>query len=102
MFATYLNYFMVDELLDETEMIPYADGKMSWPSPPPGPHEKYIEHIESMPAESPLFYGMHPNAEIGFRTTQCYQLFGLLMMLQPKDTSAGDSEGENTSPMAKA
>jgi len=102
MCATYLNYFMVDELLDETEMVPYADGKLSWPSPPPGAHEKYIEHIESMPPESPLLFGMHPNAEIGFRTTQCYQLFGLLMMLQPKDTSGGDDSGENVSPMARA
>merc|ERR1719387_913248 len=90
MCATYLSYFMVDELLDETEMIPYADGKLTWPSPPPGPHEKYIEHIESMPPESPLLFGMHPNAEIGFRTAQCYQLFGLLMLLQPKDTGASE------------
>jgi len=73
-----------------------------WPSPPPGPHEKYIEHIETMPPESPLLFGMHPNAEIGFRTAQCYQLFGLLMMLQPKDTSGGDDASENVSPMAKA
>lgn len=24
-----------------------------------------------MPAESPLFFGMHPNAEIDFRTKMC-------------------------------
>jgi dynein heavy chain len=102
MCATYLNYFMVDELLDETEMVPYADGKLSWPSPPPGTHEKYIEHIESMPPESPLLFGMHPNAEIGFRTAQCVQLFDLLFMLQPKDVGK-EGEGEETmSPMAKA
>merc|ERR1719160_2091365 len=102
MCATYLSYFMVDELLDETEMIPYADGKMSWPSPPPGPHEKYLEHIESMPQESPLFFGMHPNAEIGFRTTQCQVIFGILNDLQPKD-SGGDGDGDAAmSPMAKA
>merc|ERR1719453_1823761 len=100
MCATYLSYFMVDELLDETEMVPYADGKLSWPSPPPGGHEKYIEHIETMPPESPLLFGMHPNAEIGFRTAQCSVLFSLLMMLQPKDTSSGDGGGdEMTSPM---
>jgi dynein heavy chain len=100
MCATYLNYFMVDELLDETEMVPYSEGKLSWPSPPPGPHEKYIEHIETMPPESPLLFGMHPNAEIGFRTTQCFQLFGLLMMLQPKENDGDDSA--EASPMAKA
>ena len=36
---------MQDEILDEQEMIPYADGKLSWMSPAPGPHEKYLEHI---------------------------------------------------------
>merc|ERR1719197_440515 len=102
MCATYLNYFMVDELLDETEMVPYADGKLTWPSPPPGAHEKYLEHIESMPPESPLLFGMHPNAEIGFRTAQCSDLFSLLLMLQPKDNSGGDDSGENVSPMARA
>merc|ERR1719379_1460942 len=79
--ASYLLYFMRDELLDEIDFIPYADGKLSWPSPQPGPHEKYIEHIASMPTESPLFFGMHPNAEINFRTAQCDKTFDMLMTL---------------------
>merc|ERR1719387_1703832 len=98
MCATYLAYFMTDDLLDEAEMIPYADGKLSWPSPNPGPHEKYLEHIESMPQESPLFFGMHPNAEIGFRTAECRKIFEILLTLQPKDGSGGE-EGSTTSPM---
>merc|ERR1719408_1210461 len=87
----YLHYFMRDDLLDNLEMIPYADDKLSWPSPAAGPHEKYIEHIETMPPESPLFFGMHPNAEIGFRTTQCITIFNILNELQPKD---GGGEGD--------
>merc|ERR1711959_86103 len=101
MCGTYLLYFMEDELLDETEMVPYADGKVSWPSPPPATHERYIEHIETIPPESPLFFGMHPNAEIGFRTTQCNELFGMLNQLQPKEKSSG-SEDQGMSPMARA
>ena len=38
---------------------------------------------------------MHPNAEIDFRTTQCENLFKLLIELQPKDTSGG-GEGVDT------
>jgi len=102
MCATYLNFFMVDELLDETEFVPYSEGKLAWPSPAPGPHEKYIEHIETMPPESPLLFGMHPNAEINFRTAQCHELFGLLVQLQPKDKGGGDDAGENVSPMQRA
>jgi dynein heavy chain len=97
----YLSYFMRDELLDEIEMIPYAEGKLSWISPQAGPHEKYIEHIETMPTESPLFFGMHPNAEINFRTTQCDKTFELLMMLSGS-SSGGDDGDAAASPMAIA
>jgi len=103
MCSKYLLYFMRDELLDEIEMIPYADGKLSWPSPPPGPHEKYLEHIETMPPESPLFFGMHPNAEINFRTVQCDMTFDMLMMLAGTGGGGGgDGDDVAQSPLAIA
>merc|ERR1719335_413474 len=99
----YLLYFMRDELLDEIDFIPYADGKLSWPSPQPGPHEKYIEHIASMPTESPLFFGMHPNAEINFRTAQCDKTFDMLMTLTGGGGGGGGGEEDaSSSPMARA
>jgi len=102
MCSKYLLYFMRDELLDEIEMIPYADGKLSWPSPQPGPHEKYLEHIETMPPESPLFFGMHPNAEINFRTVQCDQTFDMLMTLTGGSGGGGGDDENVQSPMAVA
>ncbi|CAK0818714.1 unnamed protein product [Prorocentrum cordatum] len=98
----YLLYFMRDELLDEIEMIPYADGKLSWMSPQPGPHDKYVEHMETMPVESPLFFGMHPNAEINFRTNLCDSTFEALLILMGAGASAGDGDGDVQSPMAIA
>ena len=62
-------FYMQDNILDETELVPYSD-KLTCKSPNPGEHQRYVEHIDQMPGETPLFYGMHPNAEIGFRTTQ--------------------------------
>jgi len=97
----YLVYFMKDELLDEIEMIPYADGRLCWASPQAGPHEKYLEYIETMPGESPLFFGMHPNAEINFRTVQCEKLFDFLMMLAGSGDE-GEGGDEGASPMAIA
>lgn len=47
--------------------------------PPPTTHEKYIEHIDQLSVETPLAYGLHPNAEIGFRTNQCNSLFNTLV-----------------------
>eukprot|EP00930_Biecheleria_cincta_P085161 TRINITY_DN7456_c0_g2_i1.p1 TRINITY_DN7456_c0_g2~~TRINITY_DN7456_c0_g2_i1.p1 ORF type:complete len:2485 (-),score=519.86 TRINITY_DN7456_c0_g2_i1:101-6748(-) len=90
----YLSYFMQDDILDEIEMVPYADGTLSWKSPLPSGHDKYLEHIETMPPESPLFFGMHPNAELNFRTRMCHKIFELLLMLQPKGSSRTQSADE--------
>lgn len=98
MCSKYLLYFMRDEILDELEMIPYAEGKLSWMSPATGPHERYVEHIDLMPAESPLFFGMHPNAEINFRTTQCNSTCDMLLGLVGGG-GGGDDDGEGVSPM---
>jgi dynein heavy chain len=91
----YLENLMQDNLLDEAELFPFVDGKgVSFKCPPVLPYEKYIEHIDfNFPGETPLAFGMHPNAEIDFRTTQCNQLFRTLIDLQPKDTSGGGEVG---------
>lgn len=90
----YLDYLMTDNLLDECEMLPYVEGKgLSFKCPAPSPYEKYIEHIEqNLPGDTPLAFGMHPNAEIDFRTSQCNVLFKTLQELQPAD-SGDDEEG---------
>merc|ERR1719329_181696 len=59
-------------------------------------HEGYVKYIvEDMPKETPLGYGLHPNAEIDYRTTQCEELFNILVDLQPKG-GAGGSAAEDT------
>lgn len=69
----YLDNLMNDSLLDEAEMFPFIEGKnISFKAPTNMGHEQYLKHIEQeLPPETPLAYGMHPNAEIDFRTTQC-------------------------------
>ena len=49
-----------------------------------------------MGAETPLAYGLHPNAEIGFRTTQCITLFNTILDVTPKDSSSGGEAGGRT------
>jgi len=49
-----------------------------------------------------MYYGMHPNAEIGFRTTQCNVMFELLIELQPREGGGGGEGAEEASPMALA
>jgi dynein heavy chain len=95
--AAYLENLMKDELLedDECELFPYVDGKnVSFKCPTPVAYEKYIEHIETeCPPETPLAFGMDPNAEIDFRTQQCRSLFKTLQDLQPRDAGASGGGG---------
>lgn len=69
---SYLLNIVNEKLFDEAELFPYIEGKpYSFKVPGQSPYEKYLEHIEVTLAnqETPLAYGLHPNAEIGFRTT---------------------------------
>merc|ERR1719335_2105187 len=80
MCATYLAYFMMDEILDELQVVPYSD-KLQWFTPPAGTtHEKVLEHMETMPAESPLF-------------------FGTLQALRPKEEASDEEGGAASSPL---
>merc|ERR1719454_2434984 len=91
--AAYLENLMNDALLedDEAELFPYVENKpVSFKCPPPLSHDKYLEHIEAeCPPETPLAFGLDPNAEIDFRTTQCFELFTVLQEIQPRGGAGG-------------
>ena len=61
-------------LFEEEELFPFIDGKnISFKVPLPTNYEKYIEHIETLGAETPLAYGPKDSSaggEGGGRTTQ--------------------------------
>ena len=89
----YLNFYMKDELLDEMELYPYADDEkgVSFMSPAPTSFEKYLNHIDkNMTGDTPIAFGLHPNAEIEFRTQQSNAMFTTLLDLQPKGVSNGE------------
>ena len=95
---TYLDHLMRDELLDEMQLFPYVspgDG-VSFYSPPSTTYEKYLEHVDrTLVVDTPMAFGLHPNAEIDFRTQQGETLFRTLLDLQPLDRgtgAAGDEE----------
>jgi dynein heavy chain len=94
MAMSYLDFFMKDELLDETEMYPFAEDEkgVSFMSPAPTTFEKYVEHIDTMGPDTPIAFGLHPNAEIDFRTTQSNNMFKTLLELQPR-VAGGAGEG---------
>jgi len=93
---SFLDNLMNEQLFEEANMFPFCEGKnYAFKCPPSLAYDKYKEYItEEMPAESPLAFGMHPNAEIDFRTTLCNNLFKTLVELQPKDASVGEGAGD--------
>lgn len=97
---TYLEFYIKEELLDETELYPYADNVEAserFRSPPVLPFEQYFEYIDTdLPAETPVAFGLHPNAEIAVKTTESEELFRYVMELQPRDGGGGDEDAGQT------
>eukprot|EP00959_Pyramimonas_sp_CCMP1952_P093918 1964771-Pyramimonas_sp.AAC.1 len=54
---------------------------------------------ETFPAETPLAFGLHPNAEIGFRLREAENLCLQILQLQPRE--AGGGEGMTSEEKAK-
>ena len=93
LYVSYLEYFLRDSLLDEMEMYPYLEegSKYSFKAPAPTSYGKYLEHINTaLTSDTPLAFGLHPNAEIGFRTDMARTLFKTIQSLQPDSGGAGD------------
>ena len=90
---TYLDFYMREELLDEMPLYPYLDDKKQEPMRAPSVqsgYDKVLEQIdESLTSETPLAFGLHPNAEIGYLTTTTASIFACIMSLG----GGGGSEG---------
>jgi dynein heavy chain len=85
---TYLQEYIKEEVIESIELCPGLF------SPPTSfSYKQYIEFIETgLPAESPTTFGLHPNAEIGFRTTQGENLFSTILDMQPQTMAAGEGK----------
>ncbi|XP_014668470.1 PREDICTED: LOW QUALITY PROTEIN: dynein beta chain, ciliary-like [Priapulus caudatus] len=95
---TYLEeYTHPDQLEGELYLAP------GFAVPPNSDYKGYHLYIdEYLPAESPYLYGLHPNAEIGFLTTTCENLFKTLFEMQPRDSGAGGGAGVTREEKVKA
>ncbi|XP_014229978.1 dynein beta chain, ciliary-like [Trichogramma pretiosum] len=84
---TYLLEYLRPELVEAD--MQFAPG---FQAPPNSDYQAYHEYIDNhIPAESPVLYGLHPNAEIGFLTVTSENLFRTVLEMQPKN--AGESAG---------
>lgn len=83
--ATYLEEYLQAELVDGDLML--APG---FTSPPNSDYVSYHQYIDDyLPPESPMLYGLHPNAEISSLTATSEKLFKTVFEMQPRDAMAG-------------
>lgn len=59
-------------------------------------HKQVTEYLMDMPGETPLAFGLHPNAEIGFKLREGDAFCNSLILMQPQDSAGegGASEEE--------
>ncbi|TYZ60954.1 hypothetical protein PybrP1_011234 [[Pythium] brassicae (nom. inval.)] len=133
--ATYLGYFLRDELLDELSMVPFSDdaghgsgGGVSVGGGGEGSSsgdsgsgdtggagagggaahsrrdflapklsagfDRILEHVEhNLQSDSPVAFGLHPNAEVAFRTAHGETLVKTVLALTRSD--GGDTSGDS-------
>jgi len=101
---TYQDFYIKPEILDEMEMYPFAESfpEETFPTPTGAiTYDGYFQHIdENLHAETPIAFGLHPNAEIAVKTTEGDVLFRYILELQPR--KAGGEEGENPADKIRA
>jgi dynein heavy chain, axonemal len=92
--SAYLDHLMTPKILmEDFELFPYCEDKdkFNFKTPSNTSCEKYKDQIEislTIVGETPIGYGMHPNAEIGLGKDRCELLFETLVELQPRDVEA--------------
>ncbi|KAM7382161.1 hypothetical protein PAMA_012837 [Pampus argenteus] len=86
---TYLEEFIKAEMMEGELCL--APG---FPLPGNMDYNSYHQYIDdTLPAESPYLYGLHPNAEIGFLTQTSEKLFRTVLEMQPRDGGGGEGGG---------
>ncbi|KAK3254170.1 Dynein beta chain, flagellar outer arm [Cymbomonas tetramitiformis] len=91
----YLETLMCEQVLEGLEIFP------KFTSPPNTLTQKQVlEYIDDFfPAETPMAFGLHPNAEIGFRLREADNMCFQVQMLQPRE--AGGEGGMSQEDKAK-
>jgi dynein heavy chain len=93
---TYLSVIFNEELMQKAELAP----KLMSPDARAYNYAAYEQLIaKNLPPESPVIYGLHPNAEIGFLTSKAENLFQTMLRLEigagaantPETSSGGSS-----------
>lgn len=86
---TYLKKLISPKLLNMENLLPVEQKVYRMLDPTKSSYDDYNKHIEKMPDESPLMFGMHPNAEINFLMNQTEFIFKSIIELIGETGGAG-------------
>lgn len=91
---TYLKILIRPEILSGMQLT-LAPGFKS-PDPAKFDRDGYSKYIEEkLPVEIPQMFGLHPNAEIGYLTTQGETIFQLILQVQGGSGGGGGNKGDD-------
>uniref|UniRef100_H2Y999 AAA+ ATPase domain-containing protein n=1 Tax=Ciona savignyi TaxID=51511 RepID=H2Y999_CIOSA len=95
---TYLEVYMDQEQLDSELFL-----SPGFPVPPNMDYKGYHRYVDEMlPPESPVLYGLHPNAEVGILTVTSDHLFRTVLEIQPREGSQGGDSNSSMEEMVKS
>ena len=104
---TYLDFYMNDELLEEMALYPFLEsssGVEAFRAPSTSAtYDVVLEHIdEDLKTETPLAFGLHPNAEIGYRTQTSEDLLRTILELSASSGDGTGVEGSDSQQIAES
>lgn len=95
---------MREDLLDEMSLYPFTDRDVPDCFRAPSTASSYakvVDHIEdTLKNETPIAFGLHPNAEVGVRTHMSEELLRIVLELSASTESAG-SDGPSSQMVAE-
>lgn len=93
MFITYGEYWLSDSIFNPGFKFCPIQGNLElnmYCIPQESEHVKILEYIQELPKQdSPLAFGLHPNADLTFRLQESQSMINTLVDTQPKEASSG-------------
>ncbi|KAK9817742.1 hypothetical protein WJX72_001478 [[Myrmecia] bisecta] len=92
--TTYLEVLIKPPIMPKGEEPPELELAPGFKAPVPTSYDSMRDYIESaLPAESPIVYGMHPNAELSLLTSQGETLFRTVIEVTGGGAAGGGGSG---------
>jgi len=91
MFATYGKLWVQDGVVNSPDYPLVGNySEFTYKVPDYSEHNRFLDYISQMPGkDSPIVFGLHPNADLTFRLKESIEMINVLIDTQPKEASGG-------------